>query len=214
MNEEQNKNKENILQKPLTRSIIGVVVVFLLLGGFLFWQNSYGTISIENSEINAPTINLSGATAGTLNALYVKEGDTISANIPVAMIGTGIVTSKQSGLITSVQNNIGTFFAPGQTVVSMIHPEDLRVVGSIDENKGLADVKPGQKVTFTVDAFGSKTYVGEVESISQSANNTSVVFSISDARPTKQFDVKVRYNVADYPELKNGMSAKITIYTK
>jgi len=214
MNGEQEIKKENILQKPLTRSIIGIVVVFLFLGGFLYWQANYNTIFIENSQINAPIINLSGITAGTLNALYVKEGDIISANTPVASIGTDIITSKQSGLITNVENNVGAFFTPGQTVVSMIHPEDLRVVGAIDENKGLANIKPGQKATFTVDAFGSKTYVGEVESISQSADDTSVVFSISDARPTKQFDVKVRFNVADYPELKNGMSAKITVYIK
>ena len=96
----------------------------------------------------------------------------------------------------------------------MVHPEDLRVVGAIDENKGLDQLKPGQPVLFTVDTFGSKTYVGSLESISQTSVDTGVIFSISDKRPTKKFDVKVRFNVADYPELKNGMSAKITVYIK
>jgi multidrug efflux pump subunit AcrA (membrane-fusion protein) len=96
----------------------------------------------------------------------------------------------------------------------MIHPEDMRVVGAVDENKGLEEIKPGQKASFTVDTFGSKTYVGVVDSVSQTADDTGVVFSISDKRPTEKFDVKVRFNVADYPELKNGMSAKITIYVK
>lgn len=214
MNEEKNTQKENLLKNPMTQSIVGIGIIFLFLGGFLFLQSNYGTLSIENAEVNASIINLSASTAGALNALYVNEGDTIEANTPVALVGTNIVTSKQSGVIVSVMKNIGTFYSPGGTVVSMIHPEDLRVIGAIDENKGLEKIKIGQKATFTVDTFGSKTYVGIVESISQTADNTGVVFSISDKRPTKKFDVKVRFNVTDYPELKNGMSAKITVYVK
>ncbi len=214
MDKEQNTKKENILKIPATQSIIGIVVIFLLLGGFLFWQAGNGTLLIENGEINVPVINLSGNTAGILNALYVGEGDKIAANTPVASVGTNIVTSKQGGIVVGVTNNIGAFFTPGETVVSMIHPEDMRVVGAIDETKGLEKIKPGQQATFTVDAFGGKMYVGVVESVSQTSDDTGIVFSISDKRPTKKFDVKVRFNVADYPELKNGMSAKITVHTK
>ena len=214
MNEEQNTKKPSLLKQPHVQSIIGIVTVFVLLGGFIFWQSNKKTIVIENSSLIAPIINLSSNTPGTLNTLYVTEGQTITANIPVALVGTDIVTSKQSGLILTVQNSIGQYFTPGQTVISMIHPEDMRVVGTIDENKGLSDIKVGQKATFTIDAFGSKTYVGVVDSISSTADNTGVIFSISDKRPTEKFGIKIRFNVANYPELKNGMSAKITVYTK
>lgn len=214
MNEEKNTTKETILQKPLTQSIIGIALIFLALGGFIFWQSNYGTLLIENATVSTSIINLSANTSGTLSALYVNEGDKIEANTPIALIGTNIVTSKQNGIVVGVVKSIGKFFAPGETVVSMIHPEDLRIVGALDENKGLEKVKVGQKVTFTVDAFSSKTYVGVVDTISQTADSTGVVFSISDKRPTNKFDVKVRFNVAEYPELKNGMSAKITVYVK
>ena len=214
MNEEKKTKRESIFKKPIVQSMIGIIIVFLFLAVFIFWQANHGTVSIENSEINVPIINLSSVTSGTLDELYVHEGEIIPVNTPVALVGTNTVTSKQDGLITDVQNNIGAFFAPGQAVVSMIHPEDMRVLGSIEENKGLEKIKPGQNATFTVDAFSGKTYVGIVESVSQVSDDTGVVFSISDKRPTKKFDVKVRFNVADYPELKNGMSAKIIIYTK
>jgi hypothetical protein len=103
--EEQNTIKrESILKKPVTQSIIGIVLMFIFLGVYLFWQANHGTIFIENSEISAPIINLSGTTAGTLNALYVNEGNTISADTPVALVGTDIVAAKQSGIITSVQS--------------------------------------------------------------------------------------------------------------
>lgn len=214
MNEEQNIKKENTSKRSVTQSIIGIVAIFLILGGFIFWQANKGILLIENSEINAPIINLSASTAGTLNALYVSEGDTIAINTPVALVGTDIVTSKQSGIVIGIANNIGAFFTPGETIVSMIHPEDMRVVGAIDENKGLDKIQPGEQVTFTVDAFDGKIYTGTVENISPTANDTGVVFSISDKRPIKKFDVKVRFNIALYPELKNGMSAKITVYVK
>ena len=214
MNTETNTKKENIFSSPIVKSLSGIAVAVLLLGGFIFWQNSYGTVYIENSQIDAPIINLSPNTAGTLNALYVKEGDTINENAPVALVGTNLVSSKQSGVVISVSNKIGTYFQPGVSVVSMIHTEDMRVVGEVDETKGLEQIKVGQKVMFSVDAFSGKTYVGIVDSVGQTANDTGAVFSISDKRPIKKFDVKVRFNVSDYPELKNGMSAKITIYVK
>lgn len=214
MSEDQKTKKEGALQNPVTQSIVGIVTVLILLVAFLYWQGDSGTLLIENSAIVAPIINLSGNTAGTLNALYVTEGDKVAANTPVALVGASIVTSKQSGVVVGVVNSIGAYFAPGSTVVSTIHLDDMRVVGTIDETKGLRDIVPGQKASFTVDAFGSKTYVGIVESISQTSDDTGVVFSISDKRPTKKFKVKVRYNIAQYPELKNGMSAKITVYLK
>ena len=90
----------------------------------------------------------------------------------------------------------------------------MKVVGQIEETKGLKNIAAGQRATFTVDAFPGKTYEGVVDEVSAVSDDTGVVFDISDQRPVKKFDVKVRFNVADYPELKSGMSAKITVYTK
>ncbi len=212
MNEETKKQK--FIKKPIVQSIIGMLSIFLILGGYIYWQVNHNTIFIENAMVEAPIINLSPSTAGTLSTLYVKEGDKIKTDTPIALIGTDIVTSKQDGIIVSTKNNIGEFFTPGEPVVSMVHPDDMRIVGTIDENKGLSDIKVGEKAMFTVDTFGSKTYLGIVDNISSTSNDTGVLFSISDKRPIKKFDIKIKFNIADYPELKNGMSAKITVYTK
>jgi ketol-acid reductoisomerase len=86
------------------------------------------------------------------------------------------------------------------------------VVGHIEENKGLKDIKVGQRAMFEADAFGSKQFNGVVDEISETSRQSDVVFNISDNRQVQIFDVKIRYNLADYPELKNGMSAKVWIY--
>jgi hypothetical protein len=63
-----------------------------------------------------------------------------------------------------------------------------------------------------MDAFPSKQYPGVVDSISPTARSSDIVFSISDKRAEQMFDVKVKYDIYAYPELLNGMSAKMWIY--
>lgn len=217
MSQEQNmpvENKESIFQKPWIQSVTAIVVIFGALGGFLFWQSKAGRVLIENSHLEAPLVNLSPVTPGTLQSLYVHEGDTIAPNTQVALVGTGIISSKTGGIVASAKDVVGQYFAPGQTVVSIVDTANMEVVGSVEETKGLSDLAPGQRATFTVDTFGGTKYQGVVDTISPSSEDTGVAFSISDKRPIKKFTVKVRFNSENYPELRNGMSARITVYTK
>ena len=212
--EKNTEKKDNIFKKPWVQSIIYFVVIFGALGGFLFWQTGRGTILIENSYLDAPIINLSPTLPGTLNALYVKEGDKVEANSQVALVGSQIISTKEAGIVSSAPMVLGSYFSPGQVVVSIVNNQEMKVMGQIEETKGLDSISVGQRATFSVDAFSGKTYDGVVDNISPVSDDNGVVFSISDKRPVKKFDIKVRFNVADYPELKSGMSAKITVYTK
>lgn len=204
--------KKGLLTKEWAQSTLGIILVVLAVVGFLFWKSIANTISIEKSQISAPVISLSPQSGGTLDQVYVHEGDDVLPNTPLARVGTETISSGIHGIVVSVDRELGKNIAPGQAVVSLINPAELRVVGQIDENKGLADVRVGQPASFTVDAFGSTKYSGIVEKISPTSSQSGVAFSISDKREIKQFDVSVRYNVVDHPEFKNGMSARITIY--
>jgi multidrug resistance efflux pump len=204
----------HILKRPWMHSLISFVVIFGLLAIFLFWQAQKNTIFIENSDLEAPIVNISTTSPGILNALYVKEGEKIEANSQVALVGSQIISAKVGGIVSSAPIVLGAYFVPGQTVVSIVNVDEMKAVGQIDETKGLGDVKSGQRATFSVDAFPGRTYEGVVDQVSPTSNDSGVVFSISDKRPVKNFDVKVRFNIAQYPELKSGMSAKITVYTK
>jgi len=198
-------------------SILGALAVAGAIGGGAYWYVSSKTVYIDQSVVQAPLINLSPANAGPLQAVFVNVGDLVTANEPVARVGDQIVEAQTAGQIVSVDQNIGEFENPltGQAVVAtMVDPTQLRVVGHLDENAGLANVAVGDAATFTVDAFGSKQYQGVVDEVAPTAESGSVVFNISDQRPTNQFDVYVRFDPAKYPELKNGMSARIWVYTK
>ncbi len=199
-----------------TRSImIVVLVIFVIVAsviGLLYINVLSKRVYVDKSEIDASQIALSSKSGGILEELFVKEGDKISADAVVARVGNELVKSKDSGLVISRQDEIGKYFNPGEAIVTMIKPSDLRVVGRLEEDKGLKDVKIGQRVFFEVDAFGTQQYEGIIDEVSPTSRPSDVVFNISDQRQENEFNVKARFNLSDYPELKNGMSAKMWIY--
>jgi len=188
------------------------VIFALILGGSIYCTIASKRIAIEDASIQAPTVALSPNTPGVLQEVFVREGDIILPNSVVARVGNELVKSLSGGIITSVSNSIGAVTNPASPVVTMVNPSQLRVVGQLAEDKGLANVEVGQRATFTIDTFGSKEYVGVVDEVSAVPHQAGIAFSISDARTVKDFDIKVRFDVSKYPELKNGMSAKITVY--
>lgn len=194
---------------------LAVILVIAIIGSvtayFIYAQSR---VYIEKAEIAATEINLSSRAGGTLEEVMVKAGDQVNENQVVARVGDDLVKAKAAGIVTNVNNNIGKNFAPTETVVTIIDLKDLRVVGHLDEDKGLSNVHVGQRATFQVDAFGSKKYIGVVDEVSETSRTSGVAFSISDKRATKQFDIKVRFNIGQYNELKHGMSAKLWIYKK
>jgi multidrug resistance efflux pump len=207
------KSDKSVFKNKWVKSGGIVALVLIICGGLLYWKMSSSEVGIDTSLITAPLINLSPTTGGQLEQTYVNEGDTVAANTPVAKVGDEIIKTKIAGEIVTVQTDIGMNISPGQAVVTMIDPSQLRVVGTIDENKGLDRIHVGQLASFTVDAFGSKTYGGVVDEVSPTSNQSDVVFNISDQRETQQFNIKVRFDPTEYPELENGMSAKLTIFT-
>ena len=206
--------ERSILKNKWVRGGSVAAAVAVICGGLIYWQMASTRVGIDTSVVSAPIIGLSPSAPGQLQETYVHEGDIVGANKPVAKVGNEIIKTKIAGQITNVDMEIGKTFNPGQAVVSMVDPSQLKIIGTIDENKGLDKIRVGQLASFTVDAFGSKTFYGAVEEVSPSSKQSDVVFNISDARPVNQFNIKVRFNQSGYPEIKNGMSAKLTIFTK
>ncbi len=190
---------------------IGVAIVVAALVGAYFITSSRA-VSIDTATISAPLISLAPTMGGRLNAVYANVGDTLSANAPVALVGTEVVRTKVAGQLVQITNTIGAQIAPGAPLAQVIDPSQLRVVGRIDENKGLSRLQVGDPVTFTVDAFGSKTFTGVLDQVSPTSNQSGIVFNISSQRETQQFDVEARFDTNVYSELKNGMSARMKIY--
>lgn len=190
-----------------------VAVIAAIAAGLIYFMLESTRVYVDSASIEAPVIDLTPSSPGKLSQVFVNEGDSILADTPVAQVGNELVKSKTAGIIVNVPDTIGTVVNPGEPVVEMIDPSQLRVVGKVDEDKGLSRIQVGDQVSFTVDAFGGRTYSAVVDEVSPTSEQAGVVFNISDQREVKQFDVKARFDTNSYPELKNGMSARMWVYT-
>ena len=139
--------------RPTVQTILGIIVIALVAGGTLFWKYTSAVVEIDTAHITASSINLGPTASGTLTEVYVEVGDTVLPNTPLARVGNNTITAQVAGVVTAVDRELGKTFGVGQTVVTMINPLDLRVVGKIDENKGLSELFIGEPATFTVDSF-------------------------------------------------------------
>jgi len=210
----ENPTKKSIFTKPWVQSLTGIIIISLMVFGVLFYKSLSSYIQIEDSTISAPVISIAPETSGILDEVYVKEGDNVIAGQSLARVGSEILTSKINGVIIYTSDTPGQYFTYAQPVIKMIDPNELRVMGSIKEDAGLTKIVVGDTVTFTVDSFPGKEYTGIVEEIGQTSKDSSVVFSISDKRAVQEFTIKVKYDVSQYKDFKNGMSAKIKVYNK
>ena len=208
---------KNILAKiknpKVLRTFLVILVAAALIGGYFFYQLLRNRVSIEDSLIQAPIITISPETPGKILDIKVYEGEKVKRGDGLAIVGTSSLNAYQDGLIVATDNAVGSIASAQTPVVQMINFADMRVAGTIDENKGLDKVKVGQIVSFTVDALPGMTFWGYVDEISPTAKQTQLQFSVSSERPTQQFVVYTRFNAFAYPQIKNGMSAKMTVFT-
>lgn len=202
------KNKE--FQKQFL-AITGLLTV-LTIGYYLMKTND--RVLIENSVVQAPITSISSDVAGKLMKNLVFEGDTVKKGDSLAIVGTETLKSYTDGVVIKVNRQIGSIVNASTAIVQTINLNDLKIAGTIDENKGLSKIKVGQPVSFTIDAYPDQIFWGYVDEVAPSAKSTSLAFSISSERPTQQFEVFVKFDARKYPQIKNGMSAKITVFTK
>lgn len=204
-------------KEPFDRRILALAAAMVIvlgggIAGATYFAVSQKTVYIDKAQIEAPVVDLAPTAGGTLRALYVSPGQHIGPNAVVAQVGIELIKSTAGGLVLTTQGDVGKLIPAGQTVVETIDPGALRVVGQVQEDKGLADIKVGQTASFTVDAFGGEQFTGVVDEVSPAASSGDVVFSVSDKRQEQNFDVKIRFDTAAHPELRQGMSAKIWVY--
>lgn len=199
--------------KQFLKRFVIAVVILLIVGAYIVYKELSGRVFIDDSLIQAPVITISPSTSGTVQEIDVTEGQHVQKGDTLAVVGSQTIRAQNDGLIITAPNVAGSSVNPQTQLIQMIQPVNLRVAGTIDENKGLDLIKVGQVVSFTVDAYPGKTFWGYVDEIAPTAKTAQLSFSISSERPTQQFVVYANFDAAKYPQIENGMSAKMVVYT-
>ena len=121
-------------------------------------------------------------------------------------LGYATITSPIDGIVLSKS------VEEGQTVAaSFSTPElftiaqdltNMQVVADVDE-ADIADVKAGERVSFTIDAYPTETFSGTVKQVRQEATTTNNVVTYEVVISAPNADMK----------LKPGLTANVTIFT-
>ena len=191
-----------------------LLLILILIFGYIYFESTTGRIFIDKSLIQTQVITISPSLPGKVLEIDVKEGQLVQNGDKLAIVGSETLRADTDGLIISAPDLTGSTVNQATQLIQMIRPVNMRVVGTIDEDKGLNKIKIGQIVSFTVDAVPNKTFWGYVDKISPSAVAPAFSFSTSSERGTQQFTVDAKFDTNASPEIKNGMSAKMVVYTK
>ncbi|SRR5579883_1323878 len=128
------------------------------------------------------------------------------------------VVSPVKGTVAKKNVEIGEFIQAGQPLMA-ITQDDIWITANYKETQ-LEDIRPGQRVEFTADAYPDATFHGTVQSISPA---TGAKFSLlppdnasgNFVKVTQRVPVKILVDRGNYEHtpLRPGMSVDVTITT-
>ncbi len=129
------------------------------------------------------------------------------------------IVAPVDGYVTRKSVETGSTVQAGQPLMAVVALDDTWVTANYKESQ-LTHMKPGQKVTFTVDAYPSRTFTGRVESIMA---GTGAAFSLlppenatgNYVKVVQRVPVKIIVDPGSDPQhlLRVGMSVVPTVNT-
>jgi membrane fusion protein (multidrug efflux system) len=130
------------------------------------------------------------------------------------------VKAPMKGLVSRKTVEVGQNVQPGQPLLAIIPLDEVWVTANFKETQ-LRNMRPGQKATLTVDAYGGRTFNGHVDSI---AAATGARFSLlppenatgNFVKVVQRVPVKIVLEAGQDPDhlLRPGLSVEPTVYTK
>ena len=121
-------------------------------------------------------------------------------------LGYATITSPIDGIVLSKaveegQTVAASFSTPELFTIAQ-NLKEMQVVADVDE-ADIGDVREGERVTFTVDAYPDDTFEGTVKQVRQEATTTNNVVTYEVVISAPNANLK----------LKPGLTANVTIYT-
>jgi HlyD family secretion protein len=175
--------------------------------------NTYNSaLSTQNAAIGAAQSALDQANANlALQKAHAQPADVESARAQI-LIAQGQVESAQAGIdngtiiaaadgtITKIDGQIGLLVVPQQEIMVLQNIEQLHLESNIPE-ANILNIKPGQNVEITFDAFGSQAhYTGKVTNL-----------DISSTTISKEVNYKLKASLDNLTNIKPGLTADMTI---
>ena len=118
------------------------------------------------------------------------------------------------GRVTKLTAAVGALAAPGQAIMIVV-PLDIWVTANFKESQ-LADMRVGQPVDIRIDAFGGRSFPGQVNSVQAGSGTAFSLLPAENAtgnyvKVVQRVPVKITFNQRPDIELGPGMSVVPTV---
>lgn len=194
-----------------------LVIILIVSGGYYYYQQKVvdpGAFAVSGT-VEATEIQLGSIQGGRVDAVKVKEGDTVEADEVVAVVHPGtrstsgreMVHSPIAGIVLNRSIEPGEIAGAGTPLLTIIDPADLTLTVYVPEDR-YGPIKLGQTYPVTVDSFPGETFTGTVTHIADEAEFTPRNVQTTDSRKNTVFAIKLDLPPSD-GKLKPGMPADV-----
>ncbi len=129
------------------------------------------------------------------------------------------ITAPQSGIVAKRSVEVGQLVNPGQALMTVVPMASVWVTANLKETQ-VRDIRPGDAVEFSVDAYPGQTFHGTVESVSPATGARFSLLPPDNAtgnftKVVQRSPVRIAVSAQDPQRpLRPGMSADVTIATR
>ncbi|HYK85438.1 MAG TPA: efflux RND transporter periplasmic adaptor subunit [Ktedonobacteraceae bacterium] len=215
--------------------VLIVVALLAIAGGVGYWiYDSYTFYHTDDAQLNSTIVNVSAPMSGILSTLSVKQGDTVTSGQALGTItgaatttttatggqaspATLNLTSPINGTILNIAAVQGQGVAPGLTILQLTDLSSLNVVAYVDEN-AINNIKVGQSVDITIDAYKDTSFTGHVQQIIQAAASEFSLIPTQDnasgnfTKVGQRIPVVITLDGNQGKDIVPGLSAEVSIH--
>jgi membrane fusion protein (multidrug efflux system) len=174
--------------------------------------------TVRGAQTGPQQIALTEANAGSAAAKVMQRQaalDQAELNLQYATVRAPV-----DGVIGEKNVEVGMNVQPAQSLLSIVPLNDIWITANFKEDQ-LHKMRPGQKVTITVDAYGGRKYDGYVESVAPATGERFSVLPPENAtgnyvKVVQRIPVRLRFDKGQDPQhlLRPGMSVVATVILK
>ncbi|MFT8317890.1 MAG: efflux RND transporter periplasmic adaptor subunit [Sporolactobacillus sp.] len=209
--------------------IINIVVIIVLIGGgavgYYYYNQATSYVKTDNAAVSGQAVSIAAPTSGRLVSWSADQGKKFNQNQTLGRIasqgtdGKPIQTAVKMpegatiALNSAVKN---TFVAAGTQLAEAYDLKGLYVTANIDETN-IDQVKAGQKVDLSIDAYPGTKFTGRVAKIGTATAGTFSLIANSNSngnftKVTQVVPVKITLDDFKGEKLLPGMNVTVKIH--
>ncbi|MBO0792570.1 MAG: efflux RND transporter periplasmic adaptor subunit [Ktedonobacteraceae bacterium] len=205
-----------------------IIAVMAIGGGIAYYlYQNYLFYSTDDAQISGAIVSVSSPGNGKLDSLSANIGDKVSTGETIATISTTDpttgtrksinVSSPISGVILQLPVVQGQSVAAGLALAQVTDLSEVHITAYVEEGS-ISNIKAGQEVDITVDAYSDTTFSGHVQQIVQATAGSFSLLPTQDnasgnfTKVGQRIPVIITLDGAPSKTVMPGMSASVKIH--